>query len=657
MSPDTSTFYPGHVDDKKSIMDRLDPAGEHHQWIVDQLSSRMTASEKEMGKFYDRWRVNERKTQAYMSLPRYEQILKDMNNASKPPTPAIITFPYQYAVVATIVTYLTRVFCGRNPIFQLGISSSDSVELIRSMETMLQYQADQTKLIMRMFQFFLDGELYGLAVMRNTWMTKTAKRTMFEKATPAMRALGQGPGLIRTRKEKTIYAGAEVENIDPFMFFPDPTVPMVEVGTKGEFVGWREFVGKHLLQQWAKDGHVQNIDNIEDFSGKDSNWANLSNRNLLSGGDAHAGEVRNTRANQSVCMVDQIAISIIPDDWGVGEETYPVRYLFTLVNKNRIIMAEPMDVDHDSHPIIVAEPYTLGYSFGSPSLTDYTGQIQDFMSWLINSHIQNVRATLNDTLIVDPYRVEMADVKRPGPGKVIRLKSTALGQDVKTAIAQLPIQDVTRAHMADLQTFMRLGDTVSSISDNMRGVSNTGRRSATETRQSNEMGTSRLAAHAQLYSSQAISELARQMTLNTQQFMEDDIYLKVLGQEGVAEMRRISPQHLMGDFTFPAHDGTLPLDKIAALEQWKEMYQAIAADPEMRQTYSLPKIFEFMASDLGGAVNIQSFRLQRDPSQPQPGQPPMAPLNELPLPQGGPPPQAQPRTMPMMRMPRMKVAA
>jgi len=44
------------------------------------------------------------------------------------------------------------------------------------------------------------------------------------------------------------------------------------------------------------------------------------------------------------------------------------------------------------------------------------------------------------------------------------------------------------------------------------------------------------------------------------------------------------------------------------LEVWKEIFLGVASDPELRQQFSVPNIFEYVA-ELGGAKNISQFKL------------------------------------------------
>jgi hypothetical protein len=247
---------------------------------------------------------------------------------------------------------------------------------------------------------------------------------------------------------------------------------------------------------------------------------------------------------------------------------------------------------------------------------DYLSPIQDAMSWLINSHIYNVRASLNNMFIVDPAAIEMADLKSPKPGKIIRLKPAAMGRDIRTVVQQLNVGDVTQNHINDFSVFMRLGDVLSAVNDNSRGSldANSSRKTATEVRTAAESGSSRLAAMARNISAQQMVDLAEQMSVNLMQFTTQEYALKVLGKDGESMQTNVSPDMIMGDFNYPVHDGSLPVDKLALLQVWQEIFAGVTADPELRQKYNIFNIFEHIA-ELGGAKNIEEFRMPVTPVQ------------------------------------------
>lgn len=601
-------------------IDLLRPQSSHHTYVLNYLMERIRASESAMSKFYDRWSYAEKRTQAYINVSDYEKLLKEVNDKRGPVSITSVTVPYTFSTIQSIVTYLVHVFCGRKPMFSVGTYKGDQAAA-RMMELALQYNCDHVRLIKQLFQYFNDGELYGVGILKTQWRQKRAMRTVWKAQRPQLFGLdlpwGQ-PTRVRSKEMRIVFEGTDVTAIDPFMFFPDPRVPMQEVSRKGEFVAWRSFEGKLNLLKAEEEGLVSWVRDIP--KGVSSQYNGSSSRGSLSGGDSHAGSRDAAYVNHSLkdaIQVDQISIEIIPRKLGLGMSESPEKWLFSIGNKGQIIQAEPLDADHGQHPVAIIEPYTLGYGFGQPGISDYLGPMQDSISWFINSHIHNVRSALNNMFIVDPSMVEMQDLKNPEPGKLIRLKKAAYGQDVRQVFQQLQVQDITRSHVTDLDLFIRMGDTLSAVNDNIRGVQDSGgRKTATEVRASGESAASRLAAHAKLISSQGITDLAEQMAINMQQNLSEEFMVQVIGPKGVMELQKVIPEMLVGDFHFPVNDGTLPLDRVAMLDVWKELYLGIAQDPQLRQQYNMTGLFEFIA-ELGGAQNLERFRMDIVPDQVQ----------------------------------------
>jgi hypothetical protein len=614
---DTDKIKPAN--DDKPVIEQLEPKSDLHQFVLTKLSDRIAMSERAMSKFYSRWNLNESKFQAYIDLPEYERVLKDMKGKKQAPEVVSIIVPYSFATIWTIVTYMVHTFGGRKPIFQVGAHSREAVNPAKHMETLLQYNADQVRLITAFFQWFLDGEIYGVGAMRTLWTEKFAFRSQMQQGSIAGMAM---PGIksqnMKTRVRKKVYEGNDVANIDPFMFFPDPRVPMSKVNEKGEFVFWRSFEGEHTLRREAAKGTLKWVHEAtkegRTTPGYTSEATPSSERSLISGGEAHPGNpFMQDYRSLPFFQYDQGTVDLIPKDWKLGEGEEPEKWLFSIVNKTQIVQAERLDLDHGRHPVSVIEPLAFGHGFGMPGTADLLGPIQDALSWFMNSHIYNVRSALNNMFVVDPSLVEMQDLRDQGPGKLIRIKRAAIGQDVRTLVSQLQVQDVTSGHIDKMQSFMRMGDAMSAVNDNLRGIQEAGgRKTATEVRTSGEAGASRLAARARYISSQGMVDLAEQMACNIQQNQTMEYYLKIVGEEGAAEPTPITPESVLGDFHFPVHDGTLPLDRVALLDVWKEIFLALASNPQLGPQYDVQGIFEFMA-DLGGAKNLRDFKRMTTP--------------------------------------------
>lgn len=603
-------------------IDLLGPNTPQHQKVIEYLQDRIRYSEQQMSGFYSRWNASEKKVQAYISLPDYENQLKHINDSGAPPAIVSVTVPYSYATIWTIVTYLIHTFCGQKPIFPVSTYKAEAVESASYMETMLQFNADHSRLILHLIQWFIDAEIYGVGAVRCLWDEEYRNTTIWTPQSPGgMIAPNMQPQLMRAKQNKKFYEGNKVQNIDPFLFLPDPRVPMSEVARRGEYVFWRSFEGKHSLLRAQAQGALKWVDTIGDEPAdlrKYTGSIGGSMRSLVAKGVAIAGDrvTRDARAKPFV-QIEQGTVDLIPKELGLGPSSQPEKWLFSIANARQIVQAEPLDYNHDRHPVAVIEPSSFGYAFGQPGTMDFLGPIQDSLSWFINSHIHNVRLALNNMWLVDPSMVEIQDLKTPGPGKIIRLKRSAYGQDLKSALMQLPVQNVTQNHIESMQVFLRMGDVLSAVNDNLKGIQDSGgRKTATEVRTAGEAGASRLAARARYISAQGMVDLADQMSQNIQQMQTMEYYLQVVGQKGLEHplgMATITPQMLAGDFHFPVSDGTLPVDKAALLSTWKEIWMAIVQNPLLSQQYDAGRLFEFLA-ELGGAKNISQFKITLAPN-------------------------------------------
>lgn len=592
-------------------IDMLRPGSDLHRRILDYLLRRLQDSERAMTKFHYRWSTNEKRHQAWLDLSDYEKIVKEMNNSGKPPKAVNITIPYQWATLSTMTTYMLQVFAGRRPYLNVG-SYGPWLENALKMEVVLQYQNDHNSIVGTWWQWFNDMFLYGVGVVFNRWRVQTAMRTRIsEKPVFDVRSGKLQMEGLREQQEIVEYEGNIIQNVDPYMFYPDPRTPMSDVSTKGEYVFIRSFEGKHGLKRLEQQGLLKWVDQAPSSIAHTTRGQTLSARSLLSGGDPHPGGPFDWQlvSGQGYYKNDLCSIDIIPRELGLGHSDKVEKWLFTILNDAQIVQAEKQVDDHGEHPVVATEPTSMGYSFGAAGPADYIAPLQDSMSWFLNSHMENVRGAINNSFLFDPEALEEDDIRRPGPSKYIRLKRAALGRDIRTVFQQIPVVDVTANHVKDMQVYFDIGQRISAVSENLLGLQDAGgRKTATEVRTSSEGAASRLAALARVISAKGITRLTRQQSLNTQQWMSSEFYTRVVGPDGMMKPLTITPDAIVGDFYFPVHDGTLPLDRIATLDIWKELLLGVMQDPLLRQTYSVPKIFEFVA-ELGGAKNIRSFRL------------------------------------------------
>lgn len=597
----------------ESAIDRLGPNTDLHAKVLKRLNAYFDYSSGAMAEHHPRWNWQELRIQAYIKLPDYKTLVTQLrtdNGAA--PEPIQVIVPYSYATLHAAATYIYSILAGRRPVFPILPTRGTTTEKAQYMEQAIQSNLELTKGYEALWQMIWDGLTYDVGVVRIGWAEENGKRLEIRN--------GQ-----REMVDGLKFAGNKIIPVDPYHFFPDPRVPMHQVNEKGDFVFWLSHQSEMGLYDREYNGQLKWVEPACTAEKNNASTAELgpvadSQRRARIGS-------QNTLLQPAGDIVKFIAaregtVRLVPKDWELGDGRESELWKFTFT-KYQIMQAQPLGMAHERHPVAVAEPTSFGHEFGGLSFADFIGPFQDMISWLVNSRMENVRTTVNNQFVVDPGRVEMQDLRQPAPGKAIRLKQAAIGSDVREALQQLSVMDVTQGHFQDMQLLRMLGDATTGINDNMRGIQTAGgRRSATEARMAMQAGASRLAQLAVRISSQSMDDICNQMIVNMQQFMPDEMWIELSGDETSQETGTstlLKPDMIVGSFNYQISDGSLPYDKMAMVETWKEILMAVMQDPELRQQKDVVKIFDHIAQ-LGGAKNINSFNRQQQ-SFPA-GQPP-----------------------------------
>lgn len=604
-SQDAMRGFMTDAEGSQRAIDKLSPDSTTHQVVLQKLNAMYDFGKKQMKQHYHRWNISEQKVQAWTSIQDYEALCKGLESPNAlPPEPVSVIVPYSYATLHAAATYVHSVLVGQKPVFPLMPTLGTEVLRAQYMELALQNNLDASRGQETLWQLIWDPLLYGFGVARNNWEVRTGQTIQW--------ILGQ-----RSLTTTTTFAGNVIAPVDPYAFVPDPRVPMHQCNIRGDFMFCENEVSETVLKDLQGKGLLKwvnaAIEKDRSNRGRETS-AVVENRRRVKIGIRAESLITPTNV-VGFRTVREGTVRLVPKDWQLGEATTSQLWKFSWL-QGQIIQAEPLGMIHNMHPMVVCEPTSFGHDFMSVSMHDMIGPFQDVLSWLVSSRMENVRAAINNQFVADPARVDINDIRSSTIGRVVRLKQAAQGTPIKDAIMQLMVQDVTGGHLTDIQTMRILADTVTGINDNLRGINTSGgRRSATEARQSMQAGAQRLSSMAVRISAQAFAPLAQQMISNIQQFMPDKMWVQMTGDDGSPSSLELTPEMICGSFNYQISDGSLPYDKQALLEEWKEIMFGIAKDPELRGNYSLTEIFRYVAK-LGGAKNIDQFKRQQLPMQP-----------------------------------------
>jgi hypothetical protein len=315
-------------------------------------------------------------------------------------------------------------------------------------------------------------------------------------------------------------------------------------------------------------------------------------------------------------------LDLIPEEWKLGKSEYPETWLFGVAAEQIVIMAKPLNLNHNKKPVVTFAPDFDGYSIAPIARMEMINGLQVALDWMFNSHVTNVRKSINDMLVVDPSLVNMDDLKNPEPGKLIRLRRSVWGRGVESAVKQLAVTDITRNNVTDASMIMDLMKATSGSVDAVSGLrrKTSERVTAEEVRGDRYGGLSRLERLAKVAGWMAFRDLGMMMASQTQQLMTQETYIKVEGQwqdvlrqeYGITDNRMpVTPFDILVNYDVMVRDGSIPGGNYADI--WTQMLPQILQDPEVRQRMDVIRVIKHMMRSLG-AKDVNQF----DRKQPLP---------------------------------------
>src|SRR5262245_40438476 len=311
-------------------------------------------------------------------------------------------------------------------------------------------------------------------------------------------------------------------------------------------------------------------------------------------------------------------VSIIPKEWGLGESEFPEKWMFTITGDlSLLIGCQPHGAMHGRFPYGVLEQEVEAYGTWNRGLPEILEPVQNTMDWLINQHFYNVRASMNNQFIIDPSKIVTKDAETAGPGFIWRLKPEAYGQDIKTFFYQVQVQDMTRGHVNDMATMLGVGERITGINDQIMGVLQSGgRKTATEVRSATGFGVNRLNSLAEYISSCGFSMHSQRLEQMTQQYMDASQKFRIAGSlvqdagpQAATAFMEVDPSAIQGFYNFVPVDGTLPVDRLAMANLWKDLLLQMRTVPGLIEQFDLSRIFSYVAT-LAGIRNLNQFRIQ-----------------------------------------------
>lgn len=592
-----------------------------HKRLVKKISSRITMALQEQQTRHEEWRKAENSALAWIPESEADSVRRNRRDNLGTQAYTTIQIPYTYAVLMSAHTYWTSVFFARSPVHQFSGRHGEGEMQVQAMEALISYQTDVGGMLVPYYVWLYDAGKYGAAILGNYW----DRQKLHYGSLVEMDDGAGNIGLYQTTQEIDGYHGNRSYNVSPWDFIHDPRVPFKSF-QQGEFCAARCRLGwHHILKRRDAKYYNKNIDLLKDSNALDNQKTDSALqmpqfRTYM--WDDESDDNKPVK-HPSGGVFWEFYVELVPKEWGVGETTYPQKWCFTITEDLSLIVgAQPLGMLHCQFPFNVLESEVEGYGTytrGTPKILE---SVQQTVDWLVNSHFYNVRQTLNNQFIVDPSKLVVRDIQNSGPGFIWRLRPEAYGADLDKMFKQVQVQDVTRGHLGEVQAMFGLGERITGVNDQIMGALNgSGRKTATEVRTTTSFGVNRQKTVTEYMSAMGMAPHAQMLVQNSQQFYDASAKLRRVGSFAVdagEQFINVTPDDIAGFFDLIPVDGTLPVDRMAQANLWKEiLIGATRMPPQIQMGMDWTRIFMW-AGEIGGLKNIRQFRIQVLP----PGQAP-----------------------------------
>lgn len=600
------------------LADELRFGTQRHYAVLEAILARRNFSRDKMQERHTQWMKNEEAFIAYMPEKEADAKRRNLREQGGEPQFTTLKIPFDYATLMSAHTYWTSVFLSRSPILQYAGRNGAAEDQTLAIEAIMDYQVQVGRMLPSLYIWLLDVGKYGLGFTGTYWDEE--KIIVNREVDEPDSFLGVDLGTTQKRFQRFVmdgYQGNKLYNIRPYDAFPDPRVTVQNL-QEGEFFGRYTQCGWNKIAKGAAAGRYFNVEALRNSRNNASGMRVHGSPHVSRPFHTGEGHAQFDAVNLNTVDLLEMYIELIPREWGLGDSSYPEKWVFVVGNDLVILAAQPLGDYHNKFPFYALEYEPDGYAMFKRSLLEISAPMTDVLTWLINTHFYNTRKSLNDMFVVDPTKVVVKDLKDPSPGKIIRLKEEMYGQDVRSAIWQFPVTNVTQQHLADTQIMSQMIQRVTGVNDQIMGLLNSGgRKSATEVRTSSSFGVNRLKTVAEWFSVTGFADFAQIALQATQQRYNAQQKLRLAGDYflhgGARKELDVGPSDIQGFFDFVPVDGTLPIDRFAQVSMWGQLMQQFGQMPQVLQQYDLGRIFAWVAQQ-GGIKNIHRFKIDiQDP--------------------------------------------
>lgn len=436
---------------------------------------------------------------------------------------ANLFIPYIYNIIETALPKIIGSVFEAKPFltYKPVPSATDGTAKADAMTNLVYFQMKQyMKASTRFYEIYKSALMYGTAISKQGWKYK--EKSVMQRKMVEQEAEADNGEIVKisvrtpVRTTKTIYDAPEMKNVPIESFFFDPAYSEID---ESPFAIHEYFKELHELKAGAAEGYYKNVDKISEEKQDGALKAKYDSAGILLG-DMH----------QSVRIWEYWT-----DEW-----------LVTIANKGTVIRVEENPYYYKSKPFVKWCCVVMPNEFYGKSMIETLMDLQSELNTIRNQRIDNVSLAINRMFLIQ--KGEGIDTTQ----LVSRPNGFIEVDDVEKSIKEMVVSDVTASAYQDEEVIKNDMDVTSGVHNQDRGQAGDRRETATVATLLSSASSERFRMQVMLLEEDPITELGRQLAELNKQFLEDDTYILIQGEDGVDSSVSISFDDIDAEFDIVA---------------------------------------------------------------------------------------------------------
>jgi hypothetical protein len=442
----------------------------------------------------------------------------------------------------------------------------------------------------------------------------------------------EGPVLVQTEvggepqvDMQTRWQGNKMVALDNYNLFKDPSVPLHRLHIDGEFIAHADLRSHYWLQSRAAAGFYFNTEeclndeselstltyykhppqeaqfNSDDATGTD--WVSILSES--------SGYIK-----ASGYELITIYIRINPTEFGLIPGGRGVRQLrnryevwrFTILNNEHIIEATHMNNIHGYLPCFMGTMNDDIMGQAQRSVGEILTPLQDFASFLVNTHVSASRARLYGTTVYDPSMVDLDKIPKGEVAARVKVKPTAYGKDIRQFVWQLNSDMDTERTLADLEAVMGLVNQFFPTQSLPSQIASIDRAVDSQVAAVQQGANRRQQKAARLLDDTIFRNIRFAMYYNIIQYAAEqeeitDVFTGKNVTLDIASLRNSNLPFIIGQ-------GLKAIDRMAAAGMLQNVIFALIQAPQASQGLDLLGLIDYWTSMIDIDIDMKQFRLQ-----------------------------------------------